>query len=118
MAGLGIGRPWVVLAPEAIDALPAQLGVYEIGDDAGSVVRIGFAGGRSPFGMRSALDGELEAGIGTRFRHEFTHGYLTRFEELLMVYVAQHGAVPPGNADHHGPIGRLHVAPVTGNQGS
>ncbi len=118
MTGLRIDRPWVALTAEAIDDLPAQLGVYEIGDATGAIVRIGYAGGRSAFGMRSELHDQLAAGTGTRFRHEFTHGYLSRFEELLMVYVAEHGELPPGNADHRRPVGHLHVAPITGNQGS
>lgn len=107
MSGLGLRSPWVTLDEEAIASLPAQLGVYEIGDDDGTVVRIGYAGGREPFGMRSALTAELAAGTGTRFRHQFTHGYLTRWEELLMLHRAEHGELPPGNADRLTPVGRL-----------
>lgn len=102
-----MSRPWCDLTAEAVAALPAQLGVYEIGDDDGTVVRIGYAGGREPFGMQSALEAELAAGTGTRFRHEFTHGYLTRWEELLMLHQAVHGRLPVGNADRLHPVGRL-----------
>lgn len=103
-----MSKPWVALTRERIDALPAQLGVYEIGRGAGETVRFGYAGGNEPFGMRTALQRELaDHGAGLFFRHEFTHGYLTRFQELLMTHVADHGELPPGNADHGGTLGRL-----------
>jgi hypothetical protein len=61
--------------------------------------------------MRSALTAELAAGNATRFRHEFTHGYLTRWQELLMVHQSDHGSLPAGNADRIGRIGRLSIDP-------
>lgn len=104
-------NPLVELTSDVIDALPAQLGVYEIVDHAGAIVKIGFAGGKEPFGMRTALTRELDdpgdAQQPLRFRHEFTHGYLTRSQELLMIYQAEHDSLPPGNADHVGTLGRL-----------
>lgn len=109
MSGLDLDKPWVPLTASAIDALPAQLGVYQIADDAKRVIKIGYAGGTTAFGMRTVLEGELEAGTGTQFRHQFTHGYLTRWEELLMVHHAMHGELPPGNADHDRPLGRLSI---------
>ena len=99
-------KPWHELTAEAIDALPAQLGVYEIANAAGVVTRIGFAGGTEPFGMRTALHRELEAGA-TQFRLEFTHGYMTRWHELLMRYEARYGELPVGNHDQVGKLGRL-----------
>ncbi len=107
MTGLQLAKPWIDLSAEAIAAVPAQLGVYQIGDDDGTVVRIAYAGGREPFGLRSALAAELEAATGTRFRLELTSGYLTRWEELLMLHRAEHGRLPPGNADRLTPVGRL-----------
>ncbi len=95
--------------PDEIDTLPAQLGVYEIGDADGHVVKIGYAGGRSTFGLRSALLEECSSASGDRFRIEFTHGYLTRYEELLMLYAAEHGVAPTLN-DRGRAIGRLHIA--------
>ncbi len=109
-------RPWLPLTPDSIDTLPAQLGVYEVGNASGEVVKIGYAGGRTRFGMRSALLDELGAGTGVVFRHEFTHGYLTRYEELLMVHAAVHGAVPSGTGDGR-PIGRLHIDRRAPNRG-
>jgi hypothetical protein len=57
--------------------------------------------------MRSALRAELAD--GSSFRFEFTHGYLTRWQELLMLHQAAYGALPPGNAADAGRIGRLHA---------
>ncbi len=101
-----MSKPWVKLTESVISALPAQLGVYEIADASGVTVKYGYAGGKEPFGMRTALTRELEAG-GAQFRHEFTHGYLTRWQELLMVHQADHGHLPAGNADQIGKLGRL-----------
>ncbi|MGI9596535.1 MAG: DUF7508 domain-containing protein [Acidimicrobiales bacterium] len=118
MTGLAIAKPWIALNQQNIGAVPAQLGVFELGDENETVVHIGYAGGREMFGLRSALDrainGELnrpttEAGP-VAFRYELTHGYLTRWEELLMVHQALHGRLPVGNADHPHKIGRLTVS--------
>lgn len=109
--GLRMTKPWVELTQQTIDALPAQLGVYEIANAVGEVQKIGYAGGREPFGMRSALADELVSsglvGSELTFRHEFTHGYLTRWQELLMVYEADHARLPSGNADRTRHLGRL-----------
>ncbi len=114
-----MSKPWVELTESAIDALPAQLGVYEIADDADAVIKIGYAGGREPFGMRTALAAELtlatELGHSVRFRHEFTHGYLTRWQELLMIYQFDHDTLPIGNADQQGKLGRL--SPLSTDRG-
>ena len=113
-----MSKQWITLTLENIAALPAQLGVYEIADADGSTVKFGYAGGTETFGIRTALErelgsaGERDAGA-TMFRHEFTHGYLTRWQELLMVHKADHGALPPGNADYLGTLGRLSPLPDT-----
>ena len=51
--------------------LPGQLGVYQVADAQGTVLYIGQAGARSPFGLRSELQRELEErGEGHQFRVE------------------------------------------------
>lgn len=104
---LWLRKDLVELTAEAVASLPAQLGVYEIvnGDQ---TTKIGYAGGHDSFGLRSALVGEL--GTGTHFRHECTHGYLTRWQELLMVYQGEHGGLPAANQSDARLIGRLDVA--------
>ncbi len=104
-------KPWRPLTVADVAAVPGQLGVFELAGDDHTVLRIGYAGGREPFGLRSALERALEggpsAGGPSLFRFELTHGYLTRWEELLMVHRARHGTLPPGNADHPHALGRL-----------
>jgi hypothetical protein len=103
-------KPWIELTPEAVKALPAQLGVYQLAAPDGAVVLIGFAGGRSLFGLRSELErwlAERPEGA-TRFRYEVNQQYTTRHRELLMLHVADHGALPVANrADPPTGLGRL-----------
>ncbi|MEQ1652631.1 MAG: D-2-hydroxyacid dehydrogenase family protein, partial [Hyphomicrobium sp.] len=83
---------------------------YELGTAAGEVVFIGFAGGRSLFGLR----GEVERHLGdppngaTQFRVEVNQQYTTRYQELLMAHVHDHGGIPKGNVGKPLPrLGRL-----------
>jgi hypothetical protein len=102
-------KPWLPLTEEEVAALPGQLGVYEIADAEGATLFIGFAGGRSRFGLRSELSAECERrrGANTRFRYEVHMQYLTRHRELLMLHQADHGRIPPEN-DPPPRLGRLH----------
>ena len=103
-------KPWIELTPEAVMALPGQLGVYQLADASGRIVQIGFAGGRSLFGLRSELERALRdrpAGA-VRFRTEVNQQYTTRYQELLMLHVADHGSLPIVNAaDPPVRLGRL-----------
>jgi hypothetical protein len=103
-------KPWIELTPEAVRALPGQLGVYQLADADGRIVYIGAAGGRTLFGLRSELEralAERPAGA-VRFRTEVNQQYTTRHLELLMLHVADHGALPVANqADPPVRLGRL-----------
>jgi hypothetical protein len=104
-------KPWRDLTLENVAALAGELGVYQLADAEGRVIRIGYAGGRTLFGLRSELEAALKAGVAAKFRTEVTSNYLSRYEELLMVHKADHaGALPPGNtavSDKH--LGRLNL---------
>lgn len=104
-----LDKPWLPLRRDDVARLPAQLGVYEIADAGGHTLRIDFAGGRTLFGLRSELVREAEArGEGCRYRCEITMQYTTRWQELLMAYVADHGELPPENNEHRPRVlGRL-----------
>ena len=92
------------LCEEAGSSRRAELRAH----DDGRVVRIGYAGGRSLFGLRGELGAALSAGEAPRFRVEVTAQYLSRYEELLMVHKADFGDLPPGNASEaRRRIGRL-----------
>lgn len=101
-------KAWQPLDAEHVACLPGQLGVYELADGSGNTVRIGFAGGRSAFGLRSELERQLAAHpAGFRFRVEVNMQYTTRHRELLMAYRADHGRVPVENASDRTPLGQL-----------
>jgi len=103
-------KPWIELTPEAVKALPGQLGVYQLADAASRVVYIGYAGGRTLFGLRSELERALKerpAGAA-HFRIEVNQQYTSRYQELLMLHVADHGSLPVVHAaDPPVRLGRL-----------
>ncbi|MEE9279675.1 MAG: hypothetical protein V3V67_05830 [Myxococcota bacterium] len=93
-------KAWQPLCEEALQRLRGQLGVYELADASGKTVFIGYAGGRSRFGLRGELEAELRkrAGSQLQFRYEVNMSYLSRYEELLMAHRADHGSLPEENA--------------------
>ena len=102
-----ITKPWQDPSEETLRQIPGVVGVYEIADSAGTVIHIGQAGGREPFGLRSKISGHFsEAELNpvlreraARFRWESNHQYTTRRLEMLMHYVEAHDQqLPPGNA--------------------
>lgn len=103
-------KPWRPLTAEEISRVQGQLGVYELGDDAGEVLYAGYAGGRSLFGLRGELERHLREGTGgaTQFRIEVNTQYTSRWKELLMAHIAADGEVPPLNREERLPsLGRL-----------
>lgn len=108
----GLTKPWVDLTAGNVARLGGQTGVYEVAAPTGETELIGYAGGRSPFGLRGEMERQLGArhGTGWRFRVEVTSAYLTRWRELLMAHVADHGAPPTGNEGDGAGLGRLSPA--------
>ena len=103
-------KSWIPLRGETVSELPGQLGVYEIADAAGAVIYVGYAGGRSRYGLRGELTAQLEQRGSERaqFRYEVNMQYLTRYQELLMAHRADRGELPADNRDHTTPhLGRL-----------
>ena len=105
MTVIRLEGPWAALDEEAVRRIPAVLGVFELGDADGVVRLIGYAGGRSLFGLRSEIG--AHRGSFDRFRYEVTSAYLSRWQELLMVHQADHGALPPDQPDPGRRLGRL-----------
>ncbi|MGH6986236.1 MAG: DUF7508 domain-containing protein [Caulobacteraceae bacterium] len=106
--GIRLDKPWRDLTASEVASLWAELGVFQLADAEGCVLRIGYAGGRSLFGLRGELAKALEAGGAAKFRLEVTSQYLSRFEELLMIHKADFGELPAGNAaEGAGRLGRL-----------
>ena len=103
-------KPWLPLTADRVQRLTGQLGVYQLADAAGTVVKIGFAGGRSLFGLRGELEQAMRAPPhgATQFRVEVNQQYTTRHLELLMVHQADHGALPIVNqANPPARLGRM-----------
>jgi hypothetical protein len=106
--GVRLEKPWRELTAANVAGLAGELGVYQLGDAQGRILRIGYAGGRTLFGLRSELEAALTAGEAAKFRTEVNAQYLSRYEELLMAHKADFGELPPGNAaDAHRRLGRL-----------
>lgn len=99
---------WQQLDATSVAKVGGHMGVYELSSPKGAVFFIGFAGGRSVFGLRGELQAKLES-FGDRdmwFRSEINTAYLSRYKELLMVHVADHGSLPAEN-DAGETLGRL-----------
>lgn len=108
MAEIRFRGEWQPLDADSIAKVGGHMGVYELSSPKGEVFFVGYAGGRSVFGLRGELDDKLGAN-GHRdvwFRYEVTTAYLSRYKEVLMVHVADHGAVPTENNAEE-PLGRL-----------
>jgi len=89
-------KPWIDLTAENVDSLPGSTGIYELGDETGTVFDICFAGGHSLFGLRSELQSQLAADrAGWKFRYEVTSQYMSRFHELVNIANAV-GDLPEG----------------------
>ncbi|WP_040167312.1 DUF7508 domain-containing protein [Microbacterium gorillae] len=88
MSGLPIRREWIAADDEAgRRALPVTTGVYELADAEGRTVVLGIAGGRSKFGLRSAVVDALSAHpAATTYRYEITTNYMSRVYELECLY--------------------------------
>ena len=113
--GIRLDKAWRDLTADAAVALPAQLGVYQIRGEGGEILRIGYAGGRSLFGLRGVLADELATRPDQKlqFRVEVTMQYQSRWQELLMLHMADFGELPAdnrGDADLPRRLGRLSPA--------
>jgi hypothetical protein len=89
---LHLDKLWIPLDEANVARVPGQLGVYQLADEGGQVQYIGFAGGRSLFGLRSELAARIAAAHS--FRYEVNMQYQTRYRELLMLHRGQHGELP------------------------
>lgn len=108
MAEIRLRGEWQRLDATSVAKVGGHMGVYELSSPRGDVFHIGFAGGRSVFGLRGELERKL-ASNGNRqvwFRFEITTAYLSRYKEVLMVHVADHGSLPAEN-DAGETLGRL-----------
>ncbi len=98
----------------AYTRLRGNLGVFQFADAAGDVIYIGFAGGRTLYGLK----GEVHdmAGLiptATQVRWEVNTAYQSRFRELLWAHNADFGELPKFNIElNHRPVRIGRVSPV------
>ena len=85
-------KPWRKLVQEELGSVHGQMGVFQLANADHEIIFIGFAGGRSLFGLKGELQEHL--GSADSFRLEITTAYKTRHQELLMVHFADHGHYP------------------------
>lgn len=102
-------KPWLPLSTKNLLNVKGQLGVYQLGSDDDGVTFIGYAGGKSLFGLKGELNARLAEGPETCFRVEVTTAYQTRYRELLMIHIADHG-IPPRDNDKLPRLGKLSPA--------
>ena len=92
-----LDKPWQPLA--AAKDLPGQLGAFQLADADQRVLYVGYAGGRSKFGLRSAvIAAGNEVANASQCRGVITSASLTRYRELLMAHVADYGELPAANS--------------------
>ena len=89
-------KPFQALTPENLVPVQGQLGVYQLANADGEIFYIGYAGGRSLFGLHGELNREMEeqGGEKTLFRYEVNMQYISRYEELLMLHKFDYGVLP------------------------
>jgi len=100
-----IDKPWTPRGHLRAKDLPGTMGVYELGDSSGEIIFVGYAGGRSLFGLRGQLtehcSGEDPNPVirarTAAYRFEVTTSYLIRRLELLSRFHEDHGRLPVGN---------------------
>jgi hypothetical protein len=91
-----MSKQWVPI-DEARRRLRGNLGVFQLADETGEVIYIGYAGGSSTYGLRGEVDAALADIAATSVRWEVNTQYLSRFRELMMVHIADHGVPPSKN---------------------
>ncbi len=102
---MALNKPWTDYDPATASRLPGALGVYEIGDSEGNVLYVGFAGGKSRYGLRGEILARFDpnsaqgalAKQARKLRYEVNMMYMTRFIELLEKHQDALGVLPAGN---------------------
>jgi hypothetical protein len=97
---IGQSRPLQALDKAEVEGLPSSCGVYELVSMGGEIVKIGVAGAREPFGLRSSLSAELlntSLPLPVMFRYEVNMQYWGRWRELLIRFVREQRCLPSCN---------------------
>lgn len=112
-------KPWEQFDAARWKELSGSMGVYELADAEGEVIYVGYAGGRSRFGLRGKISDHFGRDEPNpvirdrvaRFRYEVNSMYYSRWVDLLSRFREDHERLPAGNeaSDEHIPtLGRFH----------
>ncbi len=102
-------KPWSdyarvpIWGPEA-HRLSGSNGIYELADENGHILYVGYAGSRARYGLRGKLMGHFSEdepkseihGKAVYFHYEVTSSYLSRWTEVIGRY-NELGSLPPAN---------------------
>ena len=103
-----LDKKWVS-KDEAMLLLRGNLGVYQLADASQQILFIGYAGGKSLFGLKGEILAAFQAhSTAVWARWEVTSAYMSRYKELLMVHRHDHHELPPANTAI--PLGQLSPA--------
>ena len=92
-----LSKKWLSI-DEARDLLRGNLGVFQLADAQQNTRYIGYAGGKSVFGLKGEVSAAIERlPVATFVRWEVTTSYLSRYKELLMLHHYDHGELPSDN---------------------
>ena len=90
-------KKWLSI-DEARGLLRGNLGVFQLADAQQNTRYIGYAGGKSLFGLKGEVSAAIERLPAAKLvRWEVTTSYLSRYKELLMLHHYDYGELPPDN---------------------
>ena len=112
-----LNKEWQAAAV-AISRLGGNLGVYQLADQAQRIIFIGYAGGKSRFGLKGEVTDALQRIPTAEFvRWEVNTAYMSRYKELFMIHLHDYGQLPAANepspdevTDELSALGRLRPA--------
>lgn len=85
-------------AQAAAPQLSGNLGVFQLADQSERIIFIGYAGGKSRFGLKGEVAEALQRTSGAAFvRWEVNTAYMSRYKELLMIHLHDYGQLPLAN---------------------
>lgn len=85
-------------AQAAACQLSGSLGVFQLADKAEHIIFIGYAGGKSRFGLKGEVAEAFRRTSGAALvRWEVNTAYMSRYKELLMIHLHDYGELPVAN---------------------
>mgnify|MGYP000032382075 CR=1 FL=1 len=92
-----LNKEWLEAESAAL-GLSGNLGVYQLANQDEEVVFIGYAGGKSRFGLKGEVAEALQQiPDAALVRWEVNAAYMSRYKELLMIHLYDHGQLPVAN---------------------